>query len=294
MAEERDAVALGATVRRVGKDFLWPGGKRVGIIFNIAYEGWSDGKTPGIGPMGNPLPAGNVDTNAMSWAAYGPNRGIQRLTEVLDRQGIKASVMVNGVIAERFPASVKAVVAAGHEALSHSYAMDIIPTMLAEDAERDNIARTTALVTAAAGGKPDGWISPRGTPSRNTARLVTEAGYVWHGDCYDDDLPYLQNFGDKHIVAIPLTMEVNDMPLYVRYGSPPSQFLDVFRDTLSAAVEREKRPLSIDVTAHTHVFGRSSGAWVFEACAELAKANKDVWIGTRGEIARHVLAYFNK
>lgn len=57
MAEERDTVAQGATIQRVRKDFLWPGGKRVAVIFNIAYEGWSDGKTPGIGPMGNPLPS---------------------------------------------------------------------------------------------------------------------------------------------------------------------------------------------------------------------------------------------
>lgn len=288
MSDRRDAVVIGATVQRLRKDFLWPGGKRVAVIFNIAYEGWSDGKTPGIGPMGNPLPSVHLDTNAMSWAAYGPNCGIQRLTEVLARHEVKASVMVNGVIAERHPETVKTVVDAGHEALSHSYAMDIIPTMLSEEQERDNIERTTAIISKAAGTRPTGWISPRGTPSRNTARLVSQAGYRWHGDAYDDDLPYIQHFDKNSIVAIPLTMEVNDMPLYVRYGNAPSVFLDIFKDNLRRAVEREKSSLTIDVTAHTHVFGRFSGAWVFEACAEIAREKADVWIGTRGQIAEHV------
>jgi peptidoglycan/xylan/chitin deacetylase (PgdA/CDA1 family) len=293
MAEERDVVAEGATIQRVRKDFLWPGGKRVAVIFNIAYEGWSDGKTPGIGPMGNPLPSGHLDTNAMSWAAYGPKRGVQRLTDGLGRYGIKASVMVNGVIAERHPDTVKALVEGGHEALAHSYAMDIIPTMLSEDQEQANIERTTAIVSKAAGVRLAGWISPRGTPSRNTARLVAAAGYRWHGDAYDDDLPYIQHFDRSRIVAIPLTMEVNDMPLYVRYGNAPSAFLEIFKDNLKRALEDEKTALSIDVTAHTHVFGRSSGAWVYEACAEIAKASSEVWIGTRGEIAEHVLTHLN-
>ncbi len=289
MAQEVDIVT-GAKIQRLPRNFTWPNGKRIAVIFNIAYEGWSDGKVPGIGPMGNPLPPGHLDTNAMSWAAYGPKCGIQRLAEVLERQGVKASVMVNGVIAERHPETVRDLVKGGHETLAHSYGMDIIPTMLAEDAERENIKRTTDLVTKAAGVAPTGWISPRGTPSRNTARMCAEMGYRWQGDCYDDDLPYMQHFGNHSIVAIPLTMEVNDMPLYVRYGNAPEQFLETFKHNLKRAVEREKSALTIDVTAHAHVFGRMSGAWVFEACAEIAKASKDIWIGTRNEISEHVRA----
>lgn len=287
MVEQRDTVT-GARVQRLPESFLWPNGKRIAVIFNIAYEGWSDGRTPGIGPMGNPLPGGQLDTNAMSWAAYGPTRGIQRLAGVMDRHGIKASVMVNGVIAESHPETVKMLVSAKHDVLAHSYAMDIIPTMLSEEQERDNIKRTTDLIAKAAGTPLTGWISPRGTPSRNTARFVAEAGYRWHGDAYDDDLPYIQYFAGHSIVAIPLTMEVNDMPHYVRYGNAPREFIEIFKDNLRRAVERETTALTIDVTAHTHVFGRMSGAWAFEACAEIAKDCNDVWIGTRHQIAEYV------
>ena len=57
-------------ITRLRDDFRWPGGKRVAIIFNIAYEAWSDGQAPGIGPMGNVLKPGYFDTNAFSWELW--------------------------------------------------------------------------------------------------------------------------------------------------------------------------------------------------------------------------------
>ena len=88
-----------------------------------------------------------------------------------------------------------------------------------------------------------GWISPR-YPEPQHHSTVAEAGYIWHGDAYDDDLPYIQHFAGSRIVAIPLTMEVNDMPLYVRYGNAPSVFLDIFKDNLRRALESEKAALT--------------------------------------------------
>jgi peptidoglycan/xylan/chitin deacetylase (PgdA/CDA1 family) len=103
-------------------DWIWPAGKRIAVVFNVCLEAWSDGKAPGISPMGNPLPAGVLDTMAISWAAYGVEVGIHRLMDGLGRHGAKASVMVNAIIAERSPTTVRAVAGDGHEVLSHSYA----------------------------------------------------------------------------------------------------------------------------------------------------------------------------
>ena len=69
MKHGTDAVARDARVVRLDRAFRWPGGRHVAVVLNVAYEGWSDGKAPGIGPMGNPLPAGAFDTNAPRGAA---------------------------------------------------------------------------------------------------------------------------------------------------------------------------------------------------------------------------------
>jgi hypothetical protein len=51
----------------------------------------------------------------------------------------------------------------------------------------------------------------------------------------------------------------------------------------------ETVPLMLDVTAHTHVMGRASGAWVYEEIIRRVKDADDVWICTRAQMARHVL-----
>jgi len=269
-------------------DSLWPGGKRIAVVFNVCLEAWSDGKAPGISPMGNPLPPGVLDNMAISWAAYGPKRGIYRLLDAFARHNAKARVMVSAILAERTPQAVKAVADAGHEILSHSYAMDIIPALMAEDEERANIARCTALLEKVSGKRVKGWLSPRGTPSANTARLLAEAGYAWYGDVFDADLPYIQSFGGRNIVAIPLSTDVNDMPS-MKYGSPPRIMLQTFEDHLKRIADQREGPVIIDVTSHAHIFGRPHGAYYYEKIVETAAHTRDVWIATRLDIAEFML-----
>jgi hypothetical protein len=266
---------------------IWPGHRRIAVVFNVCLEAWSDGKAPGISPMGNPLPAGVLDNMAISWASYGYKRGIYRLLDAFAKHGVRSSMMVNGVIAERAPEAVRAIADAGHEILSHSYAMDVIPVLLDEAAEQANIQRCLDLLQAASGKKVRGWLSPRGTPSERTARLLAQAGFLWHGDAFDDDLPYVQVFGDRKIVAIPLGTDVNDMPS-MKYGAPPSRMLESFMQNLDVA-NASGETCVIDVTNHAHIYGRPRGAYFYaQIMAEAVRSG--AWIATREEIAQHVIA----
>lgn len=268
--------------------WLWPNGKRIAVVFNVCLEAWSDGKAPGISPMGNPLPAGVLDTMAISWAAYGVKRGIYRLLDGLRQHRAAASVMVTAVIAERAPQTIRTIADSGHEVLSHSYAMDVIPALLSDEEERSNIARCTALLEKASGRKIEGWLSPRGTSRADTPRLLVEAGYRWYGDVFDDDLPYVRTFDNGEIVAIPLGTDVNDMQ-FMKYGNAPSTMLEAFHENI--AIAKEKRELSIiDVTCHAHIFGRPRGAYYYEKIVEAAARDPDIWIATRAGVAHHVLA----
>lgn len=269
--------------------WLWPGDKRIAVVFNVCLEAWSDGKAPGISPMGNPLPPGVLDNMAISWAAYGAKRGIYRLLDAFARHGARASVMVSAILAERTPEAVKAVGDAGHEILSHSYAMDVIPALMTEGEERKNIQRCTALLEKVSGKRVKGWLSPRGTPSANTARLLAEAGYTWYGDVFDDDLPYVQTFGKRKIVAIPLSTDVNDMPS-MKYGNPPRMMLETFEEQLKRIANRREGPVIIDVTSHAHIFGRPHGAYYYEKIVQTAASKRDIWIATRLDIAEFILA----
>ncbi|MGE3245341.1 MAG: polysaccharide deacetylase family protein [Beijerinckiaceae bacterium] len=279
---------------RAKSDFRWPGGKRVAVVFNIAFEGWSDGVAPPIGPMGNVLKPGYFDTNAHSWGNYGVTAGIHRLARIARSNGVRTSIMTNGVIAERAPETVKQLADDGHDVYAHSWGMDVIPVYLDEAAERANLERNTKILESVLGERPVGWISPRATGSLISPALLAEAGYIWHGDCNDDDLPAIAHYSDgaggtRSIVQIPLTMDVNDLPHCVRYGNAPGSLVDHFEEVLEGTESADDAPFMLDVTAHTHVFGRPAGAWAYGEMMQIALERKDVWIATRREIADYVL-----
>jgi len=104
--------------------------------------------------------------------------------------------------------------------VAHSYAQDVIPATLNLEPDRENVAKTTTLLQQVSGVRPKGWISPRGTAGGQTLRLLAQAGYEWHSDVLDDDKPYLQNLDTARLVAIPFTMDINDLPPRCDLGAP--------------------------------------------------------------------------
>jgi peptidoglycan/xylan/chitin deacetylase (PgdA/CDA1 family) len=281
-------------LHRLGSDFRWKDGKKTCVVVDLAYECWSDGMHSGVGPMGNVLKPGVVDTNAISWGRYGVIRGIHRLLDVLKRHQIRSSVMINGAIAEFYPKDVCKVLDDGHAIHAHSYGMDVIPVYLDEEKERENIRLTTELIVKACGYRPTGWISPRGTRSNNSSKLLIELGYQWHSDAMDDDLPYIEQHSHGSIIAIPFTMEINDMPHSVRYGNSPSEMVRTFIETLDWMTGNEPFPTMMNFTAHTHVYGRPAGALVFDRLLTHVKSRDDVWIATRDEVYEFVRPHLIK
>jgi peptidoglycan/xylan/chitin deacetylase (PgdA/CDA1 family) len=235
--------------------------------------------------MGNPLPAGAFDYNALSWGNYGATQGIDRLLRILDRTKVRASIMVSGVLAERHPGNVRAIAEAGHEIAAHSYAQDIVPATLTPEQDGANIKKTTEIIEQVTGVRPLGWLSPRCTPGAETARNLAMAGYQWHGDAFDSDRPYLERFDTGDIVAVPFAMEINDLPHTFRFGRTPQQFVEMFDAYLGNSLKVDDGSIIIDVTAHTHCYGRPGAAWAYEEIARKAAARDDVWIATRQEIS---------
>lgn len=249
----------------------WPIDRPLAISVNVMLEGWTDDSAPGIGPMGNPLKAGVLDLQARSWAEYGPKVGAWRLLDILDRMQLRAVFYVSGVVAERYPDLLAAIVKAGHVVGAHGWSQNIIPAyQTTEDEERD-LARCIAVIERSAGSRPPGWLSPRCTPSARTSALLVKTGFDWHADFFDSDLPYRCQTTAGSILAVPFTMEVNDMPLYVRYGNEPEAFTRLL-ERLVSNWPRLGRPAGcLDITVHAHVFGRPFGAIEFMTALEAVR-----------------------
>lgn len=259
----------------------WPEGRSLAVSVSIMLEGWTDDAAPGIGPMGNPLKPGVLDLQARSWAAYGPKVGAWRILDVLSHEKVRAVWYVSGILAEGYPDLMREIVGQGHAVAAHAWAQNIVPAYQTRDEETRDLKRCVLAIEKATGRRPRGWVSPRCTPSPSTTELLAEADFHWHNDFFDADLPYLVEAPAGSIVAVPFTMEVNDMPLYVRYGNEPESFTRVLAKILDGwrGPGIADRAGCLDITVHAHVFGRPYGIIEFREALQLVKRRaSEVWV----------------
>jgi len=263
----------------------WPEGGSLAVSVSIMLEGWTDDSAPGIGPMGNPLKPGALDLQARSWADYGPKTGAARLLDLLGAAGLRAVWYTSGIVAERCPQLIADIAAAGHVVAAHGWAQNILPAYQSDAEEAGDLARCSTVLRQTSGEEPRGWLSPRCTPSPRTTKLLAGAGYEWHADFFDTDLPRRVATDAGPIVAMPFTMEINDMPLYVRYGSEPQAYSRIFERIVANWQGIGGRPGCIDLTVHAHVFGRPFGLIELQSAIDVARFHPWLWLTDHARLA---------
>jgi hypothetical protein len=263
----------------------WPKARPLAVSVSVMLEGWAAPDAPGMGPMGNVLKAGTVDLQGRSWAEYGPKVGAWRLLDLLDQEETKAVFYTSGVVAEQYPALPAAIVRRGHSVSAHGWSQGTLPAYLTPEQEAASIARCVDVIEATTGSAPAGWLSPRCTPSALTAGFLAARGFRFQAEMFDTDLPYMIETPSGSLVGVPFTMEVNDMPLYVRYGNEPA----AFTRTLTKIVEGWPRlgcpHACLDITVHAHVFGRPYGALALLDSLQVVKRNPHGWLTNHAELA---------
>jgi len=85
---------------------MWPNGARCAASFTFDF----DAEEVWIGED----PENATRPGVLSQGTYGAKVGVPKLLELLDRCGVRATFFVPGRVAERHPARVAAIVAAGH------------------------------------------------------------------------------------------------------------------------------------------------------------------------------------
>lgn len=83
----------------------------------------------------------------------------RRMLELLDQAGIKATFFILGKVVEKFPETVRAVHAAGHEIASHGYGHELVFN-LDPQRFRDDVRRSVDLLADCVGVRPVGYRAP--------------------------------------------------------------------------------------------------------------------------------------
>lgn len=260
----------------------WPDGKKICATFTVAFEAFTRG--------GHFKKAKGLDVNlvSISHANYGGNAGIWRILDILRRNGVRATIDVNGLAVQKWPAAVKALHEAGSEIAGHGTTNDVKMTELTPEQQRDEIRTVSRIIREVTGVNPVGWVSPGGHHTAETIGILADEGYTWCGDQCDDDLPYVIEVDAKRMVVIPKHWYFNDWRMWGGGSSSATQAFEGFRDSFDFVVEEalRGRPGRIDALVHAELGGRPYMAHGFEKMIRYLKRYEEiVWFANRSEIA---------
>ena len=204
----RAAAGPAATPRSVMRDFVgyanrpphaaWPGEARVAMQFALNYEEGSEASVlDGDGrnelgmteATGGRVPIGWRDLAFESLYEYGSRVGVWRVLDQFRDRELPLTVFGCAVALERNPAVAQAIREAGYDVCCHGWRW-VEPFRLAEDEEREHIAKAVASITATTGERPLGWYCRYGAGENTRRLLVEEGGFLYDSDAYNDELPY--------------------------------------------------------------------------------------------------------
>ncbi|MGE4321995.1 MAG: polysaccharide deacetylase family protein [Sphingobium sp.] len=209
----------------------WPDGKTVAVPVVVSLEWFpiipNDAPFRAPGHMQTAYP----DYRHYTSRDYGNRVGIYRLLDAFAAADMRVSVATNAAIAERYPALLADIVAAGHEIVAHSTDMNgTIASTLPEAEERELIARSLDTLEKATGTRPRGWLSIARSQSFNTPALLADAGVTYMLDWVNDELPYRMTTAKGDIVNLPLNHELSDRQIITVQQNSADSYAEQMRD----------------------------------------------------------------
>ncbi len=258
--------------------FSWPSGSRLAVALTFDFQGGEDVR---------PLPEGKINHEEYTQAEYGPNTAVWRILRILEEEGVKATFLTCGGIAERYPEAVKAIVSKGHEIAGHGYHHEAARDLTKEE-ERQVIKNTTEIIQINSGGRPVGWRSC--TQSPNSLELLMEHGYLWNSNSFSHDLPFLWEDGERKLVELPRQPFGDGRAYGHRDSGNPDDTLVIWKGLFDELYEESKQgPTFCPFQFHPYISGRPGRAKTLRRSIQYMKKPEGVWFATGSEVARWCL-----
>jgi allantoinase len=292
MTATRDLVGYGANP----PDPRWPGGARLAINFVMNYE---EGSEPSIGDGedhtetglteigGIPTGVTGRDLAGEGMFAYGSRVGFWRLMRLFQERDLPLTVFGCALAIQRNPQAAAAIRASGFDVCCHGWRW-IKHYDLAEEEEREHIAKAIASLERTVGERPLGWYCRYG-PSVNTRRLVVEeGGFLYDSDAYDDELPYWVTEGGRPHLVVPYSLVHNDAKYANGAFGTSDDWFAFHRDAFDMLYrEGRTQPKMMSVGLHMRLIGHPARAAGLERFLDYVSRHRDVWVTRRLDIARH-------
>ena len=277
----------------------WPGGAKLALSIVVNVEEGSEQSVArgdrGMEPVDElgVFVKGAVRNYANeSNYLYGIKAGAPRVLKLLREHEIAASWTIAAQSLETHPELARAIVALGHEPVSHGWRW-VHQFRMDEAAERAFIRKAVASIEATCGVRPYGWLS-RYLMTDNTRRLLIEEGFTYHMDDFSGDVPFWDRVTvpGRPIAIVPYQIDTNDMKFWTDPAYSPDDWLRYATRSFDQLWREGEagNPKMMSLGLHLRIIGRPGRIWAFEEFLRYAKSHDGVWIATRKSIADHFAA----
>ena len=260
-------------------------GKRliVHLVMNIEYWPFDHPMPRAIFPPPHGKGAEPPDVPNFGWVEYGMRCGMPRFMGCLARRGLPASAFMNAMVADVYPDLAAEVVAAGWELVGHGDRQRSLKTVDDEDAViRSSLDRLEAL----GGRRPRGWLGPGLAQTYETPDRLKAAGLDFVHDWLVDDLPCWMTTAHGPLLALPYSLELNDVPIWAVQGLSTDELHKRVEATLAVfETEMAEQPRIMTFGLHPHLIGVPHRMYYFEKTLDLLQTRDDTVFVTSSILA---------
>lgn len=259
-------------------------GKRLLVHVALNVEHW-----PFDRPMPRtvlPPPHGKgqgPDVPNFSWVEYGLRAGMPRILDMMGERGLTGGALLNASVVETYPACAEALLEAGWEVVGHGYTQRALSF---EDDEAEVIGRSLEILRRFSGQRVRAWLGPGLAETEHTPDILMEHGVDCVHEWVLDDVPCWLRTKHGPMIALPYSVELNDVPVYAIEHGPSAALYDRVVDTLAQFEgELAVQPKVLTLALHPHLIGVPHRAVHFARILDLLLDRDDTIFVTSSTMA---------
>jgi peptidoglycan/xylan/chitin deacetylase (PgdA/CDA1 family) len=253
-----------------------PDGKKLAVFLVVNVEHWLIENPMPRQVLSPPTGAALLpDVPNWAWHEYGMRVGFWRFAELFHRLGIRPTLSVNGSVCMAYPRVAAAARDAGWEFMGHGFVQ--VPTHKVAD-QRAMIQQTVEALRAFTREDVVGWLGPGLTETLDTPDLLAEAGIRYIADFVVDDLPARLATAHGEVLAMPYSVELNDIPVAMIQHHPSDELARRTREQAARLIQeaRVAGAKVMGLAVHPYITGVPHRIAAFAALIEELVADAEV------------------
>jgi allantoinase len=262
----------------------WPNGARVAFYIGLNIEHFEFGKpaTSIYGGTANLVP----DPLNHGWRDYSPRVGVWRMMDLLDKYGIRASVLLNSDVCHYYPEIIEEGNKRNWVWLAHGKTNSQVWTGMSLEEERRALTEVVTTIKDGTGQQPKGWLGPALSETLNTPDLLAELGLSYILDWCNDEQPHPMRVKQGRMISVPYSIEVNDIGLFLGTGLTGPQFHQMLVDQFDVLYEDGARTGRVmAVCLHPFIINQPFRHKYLDTALDYITRHENVWVTTSDDIA---------